>query len=210
MRRIALALTLCALVPGVARAGSFSAVDGSVLGPSTQATTLWMGYPTLGVRYLQGQPQQFDFGYGLILDYMRASAEPQFNVRWSLVDRQDYNVALRGDLGLHLDAGWDYADRTNAPNAGVRMTPGLAVGMHPHPSYSSFFTLEVPFLWTFGYGGGWRLPVLMGMGMEYAMTPDLNFVFYGNLGPRFEGGGGYVGGVFFQLEVWMGLTFRLF
>ncbi|MDF1565550.1 MAG: hypothetical protein P1V51_21110 [Deltaproteobacteria bacterium] len=206
----ALALLLALTAPATARAGAFSSWDGSVLGPETQAWNVWVGLPTIGAHYLQGQPQAYDFGYGLTFDYLRTTADALISVRYSLMDQEEFNLAFTGRGGLHMNFGARYADIANAGNVGFVLSPGIALGMKPHPTYSSFFTLDVPLLYTFNYGGGWRLPIKMLVGLEYMLTPDMNVVATFGFGPRWEGGGGYVGGFAFQVESWAGLSFRLF
>ncbi len=213
MRKLALTVLVASLVaalPRASRASVFSTMDGSGLGEGTQAVQTWLGLPNLGVLYMQGQPGDFDFGYGLSVDYLKGTAQPVFHIRWSFINADEYNLALTTDFGLWLDSGLTYAEPNNVPNTGLRLTPGIALGMRPHPSYTTFFTVEIPFLWSWGYGGGAVVPVLAGLGLEYAMTPDMNIVVYGKIGPRFETGGGWVGGVWLQAEGWLGLEFRLF
>ncbi len=203
-------LALLVLAPATSRAGAFSAWDGSVLGPETRAWNVWVGLPTLGAHYWQGQPGAYDMGYGLTFDYLRTTMDTLIEVRYGLMETEEYNLAFTGKGGLHLNFGGRYADPTNAGNVGLRLIPGIAVGMRPHPTYSSFFLLEVPFLWSWRYGGGYRLPIEMTVGMEYMMTPDLNIVASVSAGPRWEGGGGYVGTFAFTFGAWAGLSFRLF
>ena len=213
MQRL-VAITACAALAALssapARAAEFSVTDGGKLGPGVEAVHVWVGVPTLGVRYLAGQEGGFDFGYGADLDYLKLAIEPVMTTRFPLAEGEEFNLALTGEIGFHLDFGATYALRNNVPNTGLRLTPGISVGMKPHPSTTSIFTLRLPFLWSFGYGMGYQLPILLGMGLEYAMTPELNFVAYGALGPRFEGGGGYVGRPGLEGTLYAALSFQLF
>ena len=157
MRKLALTVLVASLVaalPRASRASVFSTMDGSGLGEGTQAVQTWLGLPNLGVLYMQGQPGDFDFGYGLSVDYLKGTAQPVFHIRWSFINADEYNLALTTDFGLWLDSGLTYAEPNNVPNTGLRLTPGIALGMRPHPSYTTFFTVEIPFLWSWGYGGG--------------------------------------------------------
>ena len=216
MQRLARTLVVTAIcsaflaAPGRARAGAFSALDGTVLGPETAAWHVYLGVPTLGATYLKGQPGAYDFGYGATFDYLRTTMDALITVRYSLLDMEQYNLAFTARGGLHLNFGARYADYGNAGNVGFRLTPGIALGMKPHPTYSSFFLVELPFLYTTRYGGGYRLPIKMTIGLEYMLSPDLNVVAAVAAGPRWEGGGGYVGDFAFTAETWAGLSFRMF
>ncbi len=207
---VAVLLGAAGLLPLRAEAAAFSVTDGSHLGPGVQAVHAWVGLPTVGVRYLAGQEGGFDFGYGADLDYLKLALEPLVAMRFPLAAAEEFNLALTGEIGFHLNLGLTYAERHNVPNTGLRLTPGIAVGMKPHPSTTSLFTLRIPFLWTFGYGMGYQLPILLGLGFEYAMTPELNFVVSGAIGPRFEGGGGYVGRPGVEASLEAALSFQLF
>lgn len=215
MKRVATAIATLTLLltlatPNPARAGAFSAVDGSVLGPETQAWNVWVGIPTIGAHYLQGQPAAYDFGYGATFDYLRTTLDALISVRYALLDQEEFNFAFTGRGGFHLNFGARYADIANAGNVGFVLTPGISLGMKPHPTYSSFFTVEMPLLYTFRYGGGYRVPIKLTIGLEYMLTPDMNVVAVFGAGPRWEGGGGYVGGFAMTAESWAGLSFRLF
>lgn len=205
---IAALAVLLAATPRPAEA-SFSMVDGSSLDMDTSAVHFRLGVPYLGVDYLSDQTDDIDFGYGLLVNYLSPSFEPAFLFRWQMGDGDGYNFGLTGRFGIH----WNMAvwrERRHPRNFGLRLTPGFVLGMNPHPAYSSYFLIETPFLWTWGYGGGVALPVRAGMGFEYMMTPDAKFVAYFGAGPRFEGGGGHVGGVFFDLDTWLGISFQMF
>ncbi len=215
MKRFATATALVALLlslaaPSSARAGAFSSMDGSVLGPETKAWNVWAGVPNVAAHFLQGQPSAYDFGYGATFDYLQTTLDALISVRYSLMDQEQFNLAFTGRGGLHLNFGARYANIANAGNVGFRLTPGISLGMKPHPTYSSFFTLEMPLLLTFNYGGGYRLPVTMTIGLEYMLSPDMNVIAAVAMGPRWEGGGGYVGNFAFTAEAWAGLSFRLF
>jgi hypothetical protein len=190
-------------------AAQFSMVDGSSLGIDTSAVHVRLGIPNLGVDYLAGHTDDLDFGFGLLVAYLQPTLEPAFLFRWRVAAGEEFNLALTARTGIHWNMGL-WRSRQHPRNFGLRLTPGLALGMNPHPVYSTYFTVEAPFLWTWGYGHGWALPIRAGMGFEYAMTPDVKFVVFGGAGPRFEGGGGHVGGTFFDGDLWLGMSFQMF
>ncbi len=184
-------------------------VDGGSLDMDTAAIHFRLGVPFLGVDYLSDHTDDIDFGFGLLVNYLSPYFEPAFLFRWQILEDSEYNLGITARAGIHWNMGvWQ--ERRFPRNFGLRLTPGLAVGMHPHPTHSTYFLIEAPFLWTWGYGGGLALPVRAGMGLEYAMTPDAKLVAYGGAGPRFEGGGGHVGGVFLDIDIWLGLSLQMF
>lgn len=205
-----LILVVALALPFSARAAAYSAVDGSSLGADTTAFLLYAGVPNIGVKYWKGNPGGYDFGFGGSFNYARTTTEMLFLVRYAIADGERFNLAFVADGGLHLNFGARYAVVSNAANAGLRMSPGINLGMKPNPSYTTYFTLSAPFLWSWRYKMGYQLPLLMGLGLEYMITADLNLITFGSFGPRFEGGGGYVGGTFAQAEIWMGFTMRQF
>jgi hypothetical protein len=205
---IALCLLALAATPSRAQA-AFSMLDGASLDMDSSAVHVRLGVPYLGVDYLADQMEELDLGFSLLANYLHPYVEPAFLVRWQILVGEEYNIGLIVRAGLH----WNMAlwrQRSYPRNFGLRLNPAFVLGMNPHPAYSSYFLFEVPFLWTWGYGGGYALPIRAGMGFEYAMTPDLKFVAYGGAGPRFEGGGGHVGGVFLDLDIWLGMSFQMF
>ena len=204
----ALVVMSTALAPNIAKA-SFSMVDGGSLDMDTSAVHFRLGVPFLGVDYLADQDDDLDFGFGLLVNYLSPYLEPGLLIRWQITEGEEYNLGIIARAAIHWNLAF-WRERRYPRNFGLRMTPSLVIGMHPHPAYSSYFLVEAPFLWTWRYGGGYAVPVRGGMGFEYMMTPDAKFVAYGGAGPRFEGGGGHVGGVFLDVDIWLGISLQMF
>ncbi len=204
----AIILAVC-LVFSQPASASFSMRDGGTLGPGRSAIHAKLGVPHLGLDYLAGLHETLDVGGGLLINYLDPTFEPGILLRWQIAGTPNANIALTSRAAVHWNLGL-WRERRSPPNVGLRFTPGIAAGLRPHPVYSGYVSFEAPFLLTFAHDGGWAVPLRAAAGLEYGMSPNTRFVVHGGAGPRFEGGGGHVGGVFLESDIWLGLSVSLF
>jgi hypothetical protein len=126
----------------------------------------------------------------------------QFTLRWQLIHKPKFDLALRFDPGLLL-----YFP-SNTTVVGMTFPVGLEFGFPINPSFRANGSFDLPFWITFspspvvGY-----IPILFGGGVEYLVQRDLALTARLKMGPTI-GTGSRTRNTFFTLYLLFGIAYR--
>lgn len=200
----------------VVLAASLAAADGqqwSVVGPRTvapggNALELGAGWPGLSVGYLRGIASGLNLGARLSFDYgvegLVRSVVPGFKlqavVKARLVD------AERLSLGLVFEPGPLFHFPSAASSRiGFALPVGLRFGIATSSALSLAVRLDAPMWVEFGPFGGFNLPILTGLGLEYFATSAIAIFARVQVGPTIRPSGLAE----FTLDAVLGVGFQL-
>lgn len=173
-----------AVAVAVVLAGRASLADGqswSVVGARTvengaNELDLSVGWPAVSVAYLRGVAPGVNLGgkgafaYGV--EGLVRSVIPGFKmqamVKVRIVDADRLSLGLVFEPGPFFHFPYGALSRI-----GLALPVGLRVGIAPSSALSLAVLLDLPLWVEFGAGGGFNVPILTGLGLEYFATSNV-------------------------------------
>ena len=186
MKRLLAVLVLSHATLALAEGQSWSTVGGRTLPPGANAFALEVGWPGLDVSWRHGAVPGLDVGLRAGFIYgvqgLLSSVVPGLEVRGLLKARLlDSDVV---SLAFTFEPGAFFAGPVGGPTrAGVVLPVGLRLGVAASSAFSVGVLVEVPVWAELGPGGGWNIPLLSGVGLEYFFTSQVAFFAQVKLGP---------------------------
>jgi hypothetical protein len=193
-----------------------SVVSAKTVGSGNNVVHAELGYPSVSGTFLHGMSEGFDLGgrVGLGYGYGLFGLSAQAVLRFHLSDINDkISLGLRFLPGIALNFSYYFG-------VAVPLQAGFVVGIHPIEKLNIGAGIDLIPTLNFGSFGGvggffFSMPILVGAGGEYWITPTIALTADFRVGPvigGFYGGlglGGFGGGVYFDGRFLVGGAFKL-
>ena len=184
--------TATPMAPPVEAAPLPSARDefGATLGPATlpnggMAVYGWAGAPDLLVGVRQGF-EDFELDARVRADYLDVATGGEVHFRYRAYDGSGLALAPSMGFGLLGNTGATYFNDRNFSGWFARVGPGLVATVRLSETVRLVGLAEGPFDFRLNQGGGWRLQLLGGGGLEVYLGDDMSLLAAGQLGGDFR------------------------
>lgn len=192
------------------RGQGWSVLSGQTVGDKQAVLLLHAGWPGLSATALYGFRPDVDLGVRASLNYGfegRVNAGLSAGIRAQGVVRK--RLLTSGSLTLGAEASPGaifYFPDPGFTVSGITLPVALQAGVQVNSALLLNFSLSLPMYVTFGFLGGFTLPVLAGAGAEYFLTRTTAINVNTRAGPSLSTESGQAGFVF---ELLVGAAFKL-
>ena len=206
LRGMFLAATLAASA-AEAEGQQWSIVGPRTVEPKANAVEVGAGWPGVWVAYLRGIASGVNLGAKATFAYgvegTVRSVVPGVRVQALLKAR--LLDTDRVSLGLVFEPGpFVYGPHYGSARVGFALPVGLRVGIATSSAFALSVLFDVPMWVEFGVGGGFNVPILTGVGVEYFATSDVGIFARVAVGPTI----GPNGRAEFTLDATLGAGFH--
>jgi hypothetical protein len=145
---------------------------GETLGVGGTEATFAAGFSKLSAAWVQGLNETVDYGAALDFDWLSSEVVLGGVYRSLLWREGNASLAWRARGGLYADFGATYAISSNRSDAGLQVTPGLALSWRTARGVLSVAG-DVPLTLTFERGGGYLVGLRGSVAFETPLWGDL-------------------------------------
>lgn len=194
------------------RGQGWSLLAGDTVGAGRNVFSAQLGWPGISLGLLHGGTSRFDIGgkltfnYGQegLVEFVEPGLKLQAWVRLMLARTSQASLALVFQPGpfFYFDDG--------DTDVGLALPVSFVAGIPVGSAIMLNLGLDVPFHVYFGTGGGPVFPLLVGGGLEYFISRDLEVNFNVRMGPSIFPRSRFLGRnrAYFTLEALMGVGWR--
>jgi hypothetical protein len=165
---------------------TWSIVGARTVEPGANVFEAAAGFPGLAVSYLRGVAPGLNLGgrlsfvYGIegLVREIIPGVKLQGLLKLRLLDSERVSLGVTFEPGPFFHAPYGAVTR-----AGFALPVGLRLGIATSSAVSLALQVEVPLWIEFGPTGGFNVPILSGVGIEYFLTSNVGVFFRARLGP---------------------------
>ena len=185
----------------------WSTVGGKTVGRGAAAIDAGIGWPGLHVGTAYGVLSKADMGVRFSFNWGVEGAVKSMHPGIKFQGLLKANLYDKGGLSfaLKLEPGFLAYFYSNTTLFGFAFPLGMQLGIAAAAPLVLGIHLDVPMFVTFGSGGSFHIPLLMGGGVEYFFSPKFLVNFILKMGPMFNTSGG---GAVFAMEAKVGIAYR--